>query len=46
MRLIVVKDGYQKETLDTRPQKDTKSYDTPVTIVVAAMLAPSAAKDL
>jgi hypothetical protein len=44
MRLIVVKDGFQKETIDIRPQKDTASYETPVTIVVAAILAPTTAK--
>jgi hypothetical protein len=38
MRLIMVKEGFEKETIDIRPQKEPGTYDNPVIIVVAAQL--------
>ena len=38
MRLILVKDGFEKEIIDIRPEKEPESYATPILIVVAAHL--------
>jgi hypothetical protein len=41
MRLILVKEGFEKETIDIRPQKEPASYDSPVVVAVVAQLGRS-----
>lgn len=38
MCLILVKDGFEKETIDIRPDKEPESYETPILIAVSAYL--------
>jgi hypothetical protein len=41
MRLILVREGFENETIDIRPQKEPGSYDSPVVIVVVVQLGRS-----
>lgn len=38
MRLILVKDGFEKDTIGVGPKKEPESYESPVLIAVAAQL--------
>jgi len=41
VRLTLVKDGFKKEIIEIRPQKEPGSYDSPVVVAAVAQLRRS-----